>query len=68
MSSTSDWPIVQISVVPIADIFFITRTRYQYRFFNDVIVLSVEQIKMTSLILIWILDYVLGDIAHKKFL
>ena len=28
--------------------------------------LSVDQIKVTSLILIWILDYVLGDIAHKK--
>ena len=30
--------------------------------------LSVDQIKVTSLILISILDYVLGDIAHKKFL
>ena len=30
--------------------------------------LSVDQIKVTSLILIWILDYVLGDIAHKKIL
>ena len=30
--------------------------------------LSVDQIKVTSLILIWILDYVLGDVAHKKFL
>ena len=30
--------------------------------------LSVDQIKVTSLILIWMLDYVLGDIAHKKFL
>ena len=29
--------------------------------------LSVDQIKVTSLILIWILDYVLGDNAHKKF-
>ena len=28
--------------------------------------LSVDQINVTSLILIWILDYVLGDIAHKK--
>ena len=28
--------------------------------------LSVDQIKVTSLILIWILDYVLGDITHKK--
>ena len=28
--------------------------------------LSVDQIKVTSLILIWILDYVLGDIEHKK--
>ena len=28
--------------------------------------LSVDQIKVTSLILIWILHYVLGDIAHKK--
>ena len=28
--------------------------------------LSVDQIKVTSLILIWILAYVLGDIAHKK--
>ena len=28
--------------------------------------LSVDQIKVTSLILIWLLDYVLGDIALKK--
>ena len=28
--------------------------------------LSVDQIKVTSLILIWILDYVSGDIVHKK--
>ena len=34
--------------------------------FNNVIMFSVDQIKVTSLILIWILDYVLGDIAHKK--
>ena len=27
--------------------------------------LSVDQIKVTSLILIWLLDNVLGDIAHK---
>ena len=30
--------------------------------------LSVDQIMVTSFILIWILDYVLGDIAHKKIL
>ena len=30
--------------------------------------LSVDQIKVKSLILIWILDYGLGDIGHKKFL
>ena len=29
---SSDRPIVQISVLPIADFFFITRTRYRYRF------------------------------------
>ena len=34
--------------------------------FNDVIMLSVDQIKVTPLILIWSLDYVLGDIVHKK--
>ena len=28
--------------------------------------LSVDQIMVTSFTLIWILDYVLGDIAHKK--
>ena len=28
--------------------------------------LSVDQIKVTSFILILILDYVLGDIAHTK--
>ena len=28
--------------------------------------LPVDQIKVTSLILIWILDYVLGDIGPKK--
>ena len=39
---------------------------YPIPIFNDVIMLSVDQIKVTSLILIWILDYVLGDIAHKK--
>ena len=41
---------------------------YPIPIFNDVIMLSVDQIKVTSLLLIWILDYVLGDIAHKKIL
>ena len=62
--TSSDWPIVQISVLPIADFFF--HHSYPIPIFNDVIMLSVDQIKVTSLILIWILDYVLGDIALKK--
>ena len=54
------------SVLPIADFFSPLDTRTRYRFFNDVIILSVDQIKVTSIILIGNLDYVFGGIAHKK--